>query len=107
MNALPPNGPARLLALTLALESAILSEDWDETNALLNERDLLLGALAQGSLSEALVHSIQEAENRIMTAMSSKRADLLLQLNRGAYAKKLTGTYAPKGSQGAAVDASG
>ena len=107
MNALPPNGPARLLALTLALESAILTENWDETNALLNERDLLLGALAQGSLSEALVQSIQEAENRIMSTMSSKRADLLLQLNHGAYVKKLTGTYAPRANQGAAVDAAG
>lgn len=96
--------PHSLLVLTLALEAAVLAEDWDEIRSLIHERDQLLASLQPDDLLPAIQESIRAADHRMLTALESKRTALVQELSEGASGRKMAATYTIKKLGGQMLD---
>jgi hypothetical protein len=60
----------RLLVTTLALEAAVIADDWTEVENLLQARQAILNEIGDGAgVSEAMIQKSADVEQRVLSLM--------------------------------------
>jgi hypothetical protein len=84
-----------LLILSLALEDAVVSENWEELDALFTQRANLLQAIDTSRCEGTTLALAHAAGERAMRRLSESRQGLLDELSSSSMHKKAAGAYAP------------
>lgn len=85
----------RLVLLTLALETSIAADAWDEAANLLAERDALIASLElkDSAIDLKALETVQASEARIMGWITSRKHEMLSELRESILASRAVRSY--------------